>query len=48
MMGDDTEKLDELITYAEDAARDGYPFEVSGEDLAVVLLALKQARDTSC
>lgn len=36
-----SEQLSELIGYAESAAKDGYPFEVKGEDLAIVLRGLK-------
>jgi hypothetical protein len=34
-------ELEKLIKYAEDATKDGYPFEVTGEDLQLVLNALK-------
>lgn len=33
--------IDDLIKYAEDAKREGYPFEVTGGDLDIVLRALE-------
>lgn len=36
------EQLSDLISYAESAVADGFPFEVTGEELTVVLAALKE------
>jgi len=39
--------LDKLIAYATDGETDGYPFEVTGSDLSLVLKALKAYRETT-
>lgn len=40
------DELSELIKYAEDAQADSYPFEVTGDDIAIVLEALRLLKAT--